>query len=194
MALIDVLIDVMEGKIKIVIVGDGGTGKTALLETYSKREFPENYQPTVYEKHVVHAETSSKSKIELELWDTAGQEDFDRLRPLSYPNTDVFVICFSVCADSKSSFDNVGLKWVPEARHFCPNVPICLIGTRTDLRDTQKDLITINFEEGEQLAKKIGAEFYTEISAKKAKYQELEDLFKRITQTATKKQSKCAII
>lgn len=48
----------------------------------------------------------------LGLFDTAGQEDYDRLRPLSYPQTDVFLICFSLC--SPPSFENVREKWFPE--------------------------------------------------------------------------------
>lgn len=49
--------------------------------------------------------------ISLGLWDTAGQEDYDRLRPLSYPQTDVFLICFSIV--SPPSFDNVKAKVLP---------------------------------------------------------------------------------
>jgi len=55
----------------------------------------------------------------LGLFDTAGQEDYDRLRPLSYPQTDVFLVCFSVT--SPASFENVKEKWFPEVRassHF----------------------------------------------------------------------------
>ena len=71
--------------------------------------------------------------INLGLWDTAGQEDYDRLRPLSYPQTDVFLVCFSLI--SPSSFENIKTKWIPEISHHCPNVPFLLVGTKLDLRD-----------------------------------------------------------
>ena len=66
-------------------------------------------------------------KISLGLWDTAGQEDYDRLRPLSYPQTDVFVLCFSVI--SPTSFTNITNKWIPEIRHHCPDKPVILCGS-----------------------------------------------------------------
>jgi hypothetical protein len=68
------------------------------------------------------------AKVELTLWDTAGQEDYDRLRPLSYPDTDVILMCFSV--DSPDSLENIPEKWTPEVKHFCPNVPIILVGNK----------------------------------------------------------------
>ena len=71
--------------------------------------------------------------VSLGLWDTAGQEDYDRLRPLSYPQTDVFLICFSVV--SPSSFENVTSKWCPEIKHHCPDAPILLIGNRLRNRE-----------------------------------------------------------
>ena len=72
--------------------------------------------------------------VSLGLWDTAGQEDYDRLRPLSYPQTDVFLICYSVV--SPSSFDNVSSKWVPEIRHHCADTPVLLIGELAQLSCT----------------------------------------------------------
>ena len=62
------------------------------------------------------------------MWDTAGQEDYDRLRPLSYPDTDVILMCFSI--DSPDSLENIPEKWTPEVKHFCPNVPIILVGNK----------------------------------------------------------------
>ena len=56
--------------------------------------------------------------ISLGLWDTAGQDDYDRLRPLSYPDTDVFLICFSIV--NPNSFANVADKWSPEISHHAP--------------------------------------------------------------------------
>merc|ERR1712176_1390864 len=70
--------------------------------------------------------------------DTAGQEDYDRLRPLSYPNTDVFIVCYSII--SPTSLENVGNKWLPEIRHHCPNSPFLLVGTKSDLRKDSRAL------------------------------------------------------
>ena len=67
------------------------------------------------------------------LWDTAGQEDYDRLRPLSYPDSDVIVMCFGI--DNPDSLENITEKWQPEVRHFCPRVPVVLVGNKKDLRN-----------------------------------------------------------
>lgn len=107
----------------------------------------------------------------LGLFDTAGQEDYDRLRPLSYPQTDVFLVCFSVT--SPASFENVREKWFPEVRHHCPGVPCLIVGTQTDLRDdpSVKDKLAkqrmqpVRKEDGEKMARELGAVKYVECSA-----------------------------
>lgn len=105
--------------------------------------------------------------MELALWDTAGQEEYDRLRPLSYPNTDVIVVCFSV--ESPKSYKSVTERWIPEIRHFCPRIPYILICTKKDLRNDEEAIARkrlIPIEEGKQLADKIDALAYLECSAK----------------------------
>lgn len=117
--------------IKLVVVGDGGVGKSCFLICATTSSFPSDYVPTVFDNYSVNLMLNG-SPYSVGLWDTAGQEDYDRLRPLSYPQTDVFVVCFDVA--SRSSFENVTEKWVPELRHFVPEAPILLLVTKTDLR------------------------------------------------------------
>ncbi|KAL7719614.1 Rho-related protein racG [Entamoeba marina] len=156
--------------VKLVIVGDGAVGKTCMLISYTTNAFPNEYIPTVFENYNSSLVVDDV-KINLGLWDTAGQEDYDRLRPLSYPSTDVFLVCFSVIAPA--SYDNVEGKWKPEIDSHCPNVPIILVGTKIDIRDdseqvkrlSDKGIVPKNEAEGNDLANKIGAVKYIECSA-----------------------------
>jgi len=148
-------------KRKLVVVGDGACGKTCLLIVFSRDEFPRAYIPTVFDTYISQMEVGGRD-MQLTLWDTAGQEEFDRLRPLSYPDTDVILICFSV--DSRDSLENVSRIWVPEIMHFCPNIPFILVANKSDLRDEDKDHIT--YEEGLSVANQIKANGYLECSAK----------------------------
>nr|AFK10757.1 rho-related GTP-binding protein RhoB [Callorhinchus milii] len=156
---------------KLVIVGDGACGKTSLLFVLSEDEFPQGYVPTVFDTYVADIEVDGK-QVELALWDTAGQEDYDRLRPLSYPDTDVILVCFSV--DAPDSLWNIPDKWMPEVQHFCPGVPVVLVGNKRDLRNDErvrKELARtkqelLRWEDGKSIADRIGAYDYLECSAK----------------------------
>jgi len=188
---------------KLVIVGDGACGKTCLLIVFSKDEFPEVYVPTVFENYVADIEVDQK-QVELALWDTAGQEDYDRLRPLSYPDTDVILMCFSI--DQPDSLENIPEKWVPEVKHFCPNVPIVLVGNKKDLRNddyTIRDLARnkqnpVSYSEGEQMASRIGAKAYLECSA--LTKDGVREVFEKATQAALqqkqggKKKGGCSLL
>eukprot|EP00045_Choanoeca_perplexa_P022305 m.9036 g.9036 ORF g.9036 m.9036 type:complete len:192 (-) comp9348_c0_seq1:227-802(-) len=156
--------------IKCVVVGDGAVGKTCLLISYTTNKFPSEYVPTVFDNYAVTVMIRAEP-FTLGLFDTAGQEDYDRLRPLSYPQTDVFLVCYSVV--SPSSFENVKEKWVPEIQHHCPKTPFLLVGTQVDLRDDatwieklaknkQKPIL---HDQGKKLAAELKAVDYVECSA-----------------------------
>ena len=100
--------------------------------------------------------------ILLELFDTSGQEDYDLLRPLSYPNTDIFLICFAV--DDPASFLNVRTKWLPEIHSLAKGVPYILVGTKIELREEHGDNL-ITTAQGEALCREIGGYKYEECSA-----------------------------
>jgi len=161
----------MDRTIKVVVVGDGTVGKTCLLLSYSQNAFPEDYVPTVFDNYNANVMWQNKT-VQLQLWDTAGQEDYDKLRPLSYPETDVFILCFDVT--NQTSFENIRDKWVSEVRSYCPNVPIILCGTKSDLRDSpeymrkleQQGKRMVSQEEAQRVAAQLKCVCYIECSAK----------------------------
>jgi small GTP-binding protein len=158
--------------IKLVIVGDGAAGKTCLVESYATNTFPIRYEgiPPLGENFSANVMVDG-IPINLGLWDTAGQEDYDRLRPLSYPKTDIFLLAFSII--SPHSFDSIKSKWFPEIQHHAPDAPLLLVGMKCDLRNDQptintlqsKGLMMVTVEEGKARAKEIGAAGYFECSA-----------------------------
>ncbi|XP_020389270.1 rho-related GTP-binding protein RhoG-like [Stegostoma tigrinum] len=156
--------------IKCVVVGDGAVGKTCLLICYTTNAFPKEYIPTVFDNYSAQITVDNRT-VSLNLWDTAGQEEYDRLRTLSYPQTDVFIICFSIA--SPPSYENVRHKWHPEVTHHCPDVPMLLVGTKKDLRNDpetikklkEQSLSPISHHQGNGLAKQIQAVKYMECSA-----------------------------
>ena len=159
-----------------------------MLFVFTKDEFPDRYVPTVFENYVSDIEVDGK-KVELALWDTAGQEDYDRLRPLSYPDTDVILMCFAV--DSPDSLENISVKWTPEVQHFCPNVPYVLIATKKDLRTElmgKEGVTIIRPEQGKQMQEKIGAFAYLECSAKTR--EGVREVFETATRAALSNRTK----
>lgn len=172
---------------KVVIVGDGGCGKTSLITVYTKGDFPEKYVPSVFE-NVIASVRYRGTEFSLHLYDTSGRDDYDRLRPLSYQNVNLVLICYDVTCPS--SFDNVLIKWYPEVHHFCSGVPIILVGCKSDLRKDKalarklwssgQNLIT--YIQGEETKRKINAELYLESSAKNR--ENVEDIFREATKRA----------
>lgn len=150
--------------LKLVLVGDGAVGKTCCLISYTTNAFPGAYIPTVMDNYVATVQRGNE-RVRLGLWDTAGEADYDRLRPLSYPGTDVAIIAYSV--GSRSSFENARAKWRPELQHHIPDARILLAGFKTDLRssDPNGPFPAISAQEGIAMAQSIGAASYRECSA-----------------------------
>jgi len=141
-----------------------------LAISYTTNTFPTDYIPTVFDNYSANVIVDGKP-VKLGLWDTAGQEDYDRLRPLSYPQTDVFIVAFSLV--SPISLENVEAKWCQELNNYCPGTPIILVGTKSDLRDEpgvieklrEQRLEPVSSEQGRAAAQRIKAIKYLECSA-----------------------------
>ncbi len=146
---------------KIVIVGDGVAGKTSLLYVFTLGEFPTEYHPTVFENYVTDCRVDGKA-VQLALWDTAGQEEYERLRPLSYAKANVILIGYAI--DNPESLQNAKYKWFAEVSRYCPGVPIILVGLKKDLRLNNSSRYA-QYRQGEEAAKEIGARKYVECSS-----------------------------
>ncbi|KAJ2784626.1 GTP-binding protein Rho1 [Coemansia javaensis] len=160
-------------KRKAVVVGDGGCGKTCLLHVYREGQFPpdDQYIPTIFEEWVSEVRVGDRV-VELALWDTAGQEDYDNVRYPCYNGASVVIICFSV--DSPDSLENVREKWIGEVLEYARSAPILLVALKEDLRRSpeiiqqlQRDGQTpTTREDALRVASDIGAHLYLECSAK----------------------------
>ncbi|CAF0746601.1 unnamed protein product [Didymodactylos carnosus] len=134
-------------------IGSRAVGKTCLLISYTTNKFPSEYVPTVFDNYAVTVMIGGEPYT-LGLFDTAGQEDYDRLRPLSYPQTDVFL-------------------WIPEVAHHCSKTPFLIVGTQVDLREDPQTMDKlqksrqkpITSDQGDKLARELRAVKYVECSA-----------------------------
>jgi len=168
---------------KLVIVGDGACGKTSLLCCFALGEFPKEYQPTIFENYVAEIRLDGKP-VQLALWDTAGQEEYERLRPLSYSKSHVILIAFSI--DTSDSLDNVTVKWIEEVRSICGQaVPVLLVGCKADLRPppgSPNSNQYVSTEQARRVAAEIGARAYKECSALKS--EGVDDVFEAATRAS----------
>ena len=132
---------------KVLKIATFQVGKTCMLISYTQNKFPKEYVPTVFGNMRVlngayliivldnyEATIIVESKeVKFSLWDTAGQEGYARIRTLSYPKTDIFLVCFSVV--NHPSFVNVKDRWWPEvcdlltASWLNANAPLCSSST-----------------------------------------------------------------
>ncbi|KAG2385984.1 hypothetical protein C9374_003133 [Naegleria lovaniensis] len=166
--------DLQKDRFRIVITGDGCIGKTSMFIKFATGKFPDEYIPTVFDHYVMQSKWNSK--YALELVDTESQ-DYERLRPLAYLNSDLCFIAFS-CLDTfhnGQSFINVAEKWIASYSHFAPQGRMILVATKCDLRNNTKlkkemlfkrGIRAISVEQGELMAQQMGCITYIETSAK----------------------------
>lgn len=143
---------------KIVIIGDGGVGKTSLILRLTENRFPTDYRPTLGADFASYKVDLDGKFVTLQLWDLGGQPSFAHLRSFFYTEAKGGVIVFDLT--NMRSFENVK-KWYDEVTSICGKIPIVLVGNKHDLVDERR----VPRHEAEQLARNLGA-LYFETSAK----------------------------
>eukprot|EP00093_Oithona_nana_P012288 12288.XXX_509788_505627_1 [CDS] Oithona nana genome sequencing. len=127
-----------EAKCTIVVIGDSRTGKSVLLHRFVHKTFQPVYMPTSFDKSFGQQEVN-KHLVHFSFWDTSGSPAYDSVRPLSYQEADVFLLCYKI--SDPISLYNVKNKWIRELRKHRPDVPVILCGCQADLRS---DPATLN--------------------------------------------------
>nr|KYP45784.1 GTP-binding nuclear protein Ran-3 [Cajanus cajan] len=141
---------------KLVIVGDGGTGKTTFVKRHLTGEFEKKYEPTIgVEVHPLDFFPNC-GKIRFYCWDSAGQEKFGGLRDGYYIHGQCAIIMFDVTA--RLTYKNVP-TWHRDLCRVCENIPIVLCGNKVDVKNRQVKAKQVTFHRKKNLQ-------YYEISAK----------------------------
>ena len=150
----------MKTNLKVVFVGDLNVGKTSFLITLSNNCYPAEYIPTINDFSELQVIYEGKTYYIMP-WDTAAQDDYERLRPLCYPQTDVFVFCFSF--KRFQSLKNIQNKWYPEVTSHCgKKIKSVLVGLCYDEVNNNY----INQTDISSLMESINCFDYLEISSK----------------------------
>ena len=156
--------------IKILIIGDADTGKTCILKAYTQNEYDYNTQSTIGVNYLNKIVDYDGYELNLELWDTAGQERFQSLTKLYFNGAQGCLIVYDIT--NEESFNNLD-KWLAKAKESCPDIPIILIGNKSDLKEERK----VDKQNGEDYAKKNNLAFF-ETSAKENI--NIKEAFKRL--------------
>jgi len=145
---------------KIVVLGSGGVGKSALTVQFVQGIFVEKYDPTIEDSYRKQVEVDGNQCM-LEILDTAGTEQFTAMRDLYMKNGQGFVLVYSIIA--QSTFNDL-----PDLREQIlrvkdmDDVPMVLVGNKCDLTDQR----VISTDQGDSLAKKFNSCAFIESSAK----------------------------
>lgn len=170
---------------KVAVLGSAGVGKTSLINRYVDRKFSEDYKPTlgasIIAKDVELKTDVDVYQVRLVLWDLAGQEKYESVRPMYFQGCVGAILVYDVTR--APTFDEIPEKWLKDFRQYAlPNSSYLLIGNKVDLESLRK----VDSSEGQTLADSINASEFIETSAKTGKNVDVcfVDLVKKILKTA----------
>ena len=143
-------------KFKLVLIGDGGVGKTTFVTRHATGEFTQVYLPTKGAKVSNLDFVTSRGNIRFEIWDTAGQEKFGRLRQCYYVDAHCAIIMFDLT--SRQTYANLR-KWYRDLKSICSDIPTVLVGNKVDVKERKLKHRMITFHRSRKLQ-------YYSISAK----------------------------
>ncbi|MHA1835656.1 MAG: GTP-binding protein [Candidatus Odinarchaeia archaeon] len=147
---------------KVIVIGDGGVGKTCLTLTFVKKEFKSDYIPTLGVDVYMKEFGLGESKVTLIIWDIAGQEKFDIIRKQYYKGAQGALLVFDLTRPE--TFYNIE-KWHEElVINVSEKIPIILLANKSDVEDKRQ----VKSDEIELMAKKLRCDYF-ETSAKTGK-------------------------
>jgi small GTP-binding protein len=141
-------------KFKIVVVGDAAVGKTSLIKRYTTDTFEKDYISTLGMQFSKFEEDVEGEKVELLLWDLAGQDSFSNLRDRFYTGSSGVIVVFSLSPEDLETYDHV-TKWLSNAKEACGNIPIILFGNKADLVDQNALATSPNYATSDVHVKKF---------------------------------------
>lgn len=172
-------------KIKIVVIGDSGVGKTNLIKRFLSHTFDENSKATVGVEFISKSYKINNHIFKIEIWDTAGEERYKSITSIYYKGSKGALIVYDIT--SKISFDNIG-KWITEIREkTSKDISLMLVGNKTDLKQYRE----VSTEQAMNKAKLIGIPIM-ETSAldstnvKEAFYDLLKEIYKYMNKNISK--------
>ena len=163
---------------KIILLGNSGVGKTAIITRYCKELFSNDMDPTIGVNFQAKFIEVNGKTIKLAIWDTAGQEKFRTITRQFYRKVDGVVLVYDIA--DRQSLEDLEKIWIPELNSNVQGCQMMLVGNKLDLKDDPelKDKI-VPKEDGENVARKY-ATLFVEASAKNS--EGVKNLFEELVQ------------
>lgn len=166
---------------KIVVVGNGGVGKTSLIKQYTEGNFQNDYIKTIGAQFSKYIETFKNDAVKLFFWDIAGQPEFKFMRPTFYQGAKAGILVFSLT--DNDSFNDL-IEWYENIKSHCGDIPVVMFGNKDDLKEA-KDF---DDKKIDALKKDINFIKYSRTSAKTGEnvYDAFRSIIKHLYALATK--------